>query len=498
MSDPCPSPPWQARELWASLVRRQVTLKNAASFIDPLITLLPRQDLDIQALARTTLLVLASQESTRGLFQQPKPLTMPDLQTWADPSDPAVHLFHLHLRYNLNTSLPLERTCWALLGYALDQLHEPEWWPHQGRILQPLLESLLQQWRRNGGVWPLARQAVRELGGLISQSADSSSPDELPPLQVTDAIESWCHGEPLHRASMEVARFYEMHPYPLWVGLDIAPLVDGLRGHLARAVGPRAVAAIAREPKRILVLGCGTGREALAWAAALPHSRVDGVDLSFTSLSHAKRKAQCLGISNVHWYQEDLLRLPPYFADYDLVTACGVLHHLPDPVEGVQVATRMVRPGGLIKLALYSEHARKPLVRAGGILRSSMAGERSPEVLALARARLIEHLQHDMALSCLLRIQEFFDLEGCWDLFFNPCETSFNLSGVTELLAHASLSFLGFEWDEEFPLRQFRALFPSDPDAVNLKYWACFEARYPQTFLGMFRFWCQRPDLKTF
>jgi len=42
-------------------------------------------------------------------------------------------------------------------------------------------------------------------------------------------------------------------------------------------------------------------------------------------------------------------------------------------------------------------------------------------------------------------------------------------------------------------LQQYRACFPDDPCATNLKNWARFEADNPDTFVGMYRFWIQKP-----
>lgn len=42
-------------------------------------------------------------------------------------------------------------------------------------------------------------------------------------------------------------------------------------------------------------------------------------------------------------------------ASFDVVEATGVLHHLADPVAGLKVLVAMLRPRGLLKLALYSK-----------------------------------------------------------------------------------------------------------------------------------------------
>jgi len=500
MNDSCSISSKQAHDLWVWLVHEPVTQKNAVALINPLLNLLPRQDIETQALARTTVLVLASQDSTKGLFEQPAAiatsgLQMSQLQKWANPSDPAVHLFHLHLRCNLNTSLTLERRCKQLLTYILNQLHEPQWWLREGPGLLALIESLLHQCRRNGGLWPFDQQAMKALEDLVDLEHNAYPMAAVRVISSAQRINSWCCGKPLHPASANVAHFYEQHPYPRWDRLDLSAMADGLRGHLLNAVGSTAMAAVDCEPNRVLVLGCGTGREALAWAAALPQSLITGVDLSATSLDYASQMAQQLGLNNVEWQQEDLLRLSCLSVDYDLVIACGVLHHLPDPAEGLEAATKLVRPGGLIKLALYSAQARRPINQARTMLLDMMGDDPTSEHLAVARAQLIDCIADDPELNPLLRIQEFFDLDGCWDLFFNPCESAFTLPAIEEMLECSFLRFLGFEWDNRHTLTHFRALFPSDRNAVNLHYWTCFEARYPQTFLGMYRFWCQRAAL---
>ena len=49
---------------------------------------------------------------------------------------------------------------------------------------------------------------------------------------------------------------------------------------------------------------------------------------------------------------------------FDLVESSGVLHHMEDPQEGWRILTGLVKPGGLMKIALYSEIARQDVVAA--------------------------------------------------------------------------------------------------------------------------------------
>lgn len=66
------------------------------------------------------------------------------------------------------------------------------------------------------------------------------------------------------------------------------------------------------------------------------------------------------------------------------------------------------------------------------------------------------------------------------------------MAQIRELLAAHGLSFIGFELATPV-LAAYRARFPNDPAMVRLENWQVFEAEQPQTFLGMYQFWVQKP-----
>ena len=117
-------------------------------------------------------------------------------------------------------------------------------------------------------------------------------------------------------------------------------------------------------PARILVAGCGTGRHPIGTARRFPDSSVLAVDLSLTSLAYALRKTRELGIGNIEYRQADLLALGALAERFDVVDCTGVLHHLEDPVAGFRVLRSLLRPGGVMRVGLYSEMARRHVVRA--------------------------------------------------------------------------------------------------------------------------------------
>jgi SAM-dependent methyltransferase len=102
---------------------------------------------------------------------------------------------------------------------------------------------------------------------------------------------------------------------------------------------------------RVLDAGCGTGAT-LAWlaGAVAPDGLAVGIDLSASHL----RTARVALPQNVMLVQADLQRIPLAAARFDLVWSVNTINHLRDPLEGVQVFTRLLRPGGRVALGQSS------------------------------------------------------------------------------------------------------------------------------------------------
>lgn len=289
--------------------------------------------------------------------------------------------------------------------------------------------------------------------------------------------------------SLAVQAQYEESPYPRWLAMA-RPVPESFAARLRRRFPRLDLPAFAWEPLDILVAGCGTGQQPIFTALSLRNVRVLAVDLSRGSLAYASRKARELGAANVEFLQADILDLDRLGRQFAVIEAVGVLHHMESPLDGWRRLTALLRPGGFMYVALYSAIARADVVAARA--RVAALGLRSVARDIRAFRRRLLWGEEGARLAQLDRARDIYDLNGCRDLLFHASERCFTLGEVAGLLAQLGLEFLGFDLDGEVA-RRYAADNPDDPAATDLRRWASFEEANPETFLGMYVFWCRKP-----
>jgi tetratricopeptide (TPR) repeat protein/2-polyprenyl-3-methyl-5-hydroxy-6-metoxy-1,4-benzoquinol methylase len=280
---------------------------------------------------------------------------------------------------------------------------------------------------------------------------------------------------------------YEENPFPRWMRLPAAAGAESLDARLRRLF-PAAPLQPLADPREILVAGCGSGLHSIEIARQFPRARVLAIDLSLASLAYAERKTRELGLTNIEYAQADIMRLGNTGHRFDVVESAGVLHHLADPLAGWRVLVSLLRPGGLMRLGLYSERARHTVVAARDFI-AERGFEPTPQDIRRCRQELVAA---GGEFSPLLAAADFYSMSECRDLLFNVQEHRFTLPQIDAALAGLGLAFLGFDIAPAV-LAVYRELFPDDNAMTDLKNWDRFEAEYPDTFAGMFQFWVQKP-----
>lgn len=291
-------------------------------------------------------------------------------------------------------------------------------------------------------------------------------------------------------ASQAVRAQYEENPYPRWLvpetipPLRVAQVVERLSG--GRLTTRRNFPA---RPK-VLVAGCGTGQQALAAASLYRDGAVLAVDISRASLAYALRKTRELGVGGIEYRHGDILNLASLGRSFDIVECGGVLHHMADPMAGWRVLVNLLRPGGLFRVAVYSETARTQVTSARKLIAELGLGQ-TPDDIRRFRAHIMA-LDSGDPLRDLLDWADFYTLGMCRDLAFHVEEHCFTIPRLAAAIRESGLTFLGFNVPIA-TLARYRQRFPHDATATDLATWEIFERENPATFKHLYQVFMQKP-----
>ncbi len=99
---------------------------------------------------------------------------------------------------------------------------------------------------------------------------------------------------------------------------------------------------------RVLEAGCGVGAQTVTLARNSPNALITSIDISEASVQEARRKTEAAGVTNVHFQQADIFKLPYERDTFDHIFVCFVLEHLSRPVEALQILKNYLKPEGTI------------------------------------------------------------------------------------------------------------------------------------------------------
>ena len=311
---------------------------------------------------------------------------------------------------------------------------------------------------------------------------------EEPYAERTIAAEIPMLGEISDNVSCKVRSQYEKNPYPRWVktlkttkAKSISEICTEANLHLNSESIKNVVA------PAILIAGCGTGQHSIGTASRFSDCKVTAVDLSLASLAYAKRKTAELGVTNLEYLQADILKLDQLDQVFDIIESVGVLHHMNEPMSGWRVLTDLLKPGGLIKIGLYSELARQHIVDVREEITSQNVGTSDVDIRKLRRS-LAE--SNDKSHQLLTEWGDFFSLSMLRDLILHVQEHRFTLPQIKNYLDELGLKFCGF--DNNDTISNFRKLHGEEADIYNLELWHQYEKNNPRAFTAMYQFWCQK------
>jgi len=241
---------------------------------------------------------------------------------------------------------------------------------------------------------------------------------------------------------------YEAYPYPRRDPREEAKrLIVGSPSHI-REIDYWVFGAgrPASRPLNALIAGGGTGDATIMLAQQMTSlgraGQVTWLDRSAAALAIARGRAEARGLSNIAWQQQSLLDLPGSgLGPFDYIDCCGVLHHLPDPAQGLNALLSVLAPGGGMGLMVYAPHGRTGVYMMQDALRR-LAPPHEPPSLRLDIARRV--MKH-MPQTQWLRHNRNFDDHinggdaGLYDLLLNPRDRSYTVPELSALLHEAGL-----------------------------------------------------------
>lgn len=248
--------------------------------------------------------------------------------------------------------------------------------------------------------------------------------------------------------STAVAKLYDTYPFPPEPLLDQAPPGYNWRWHWPSAYS----FCTGRQPPtnrvRILDAGCGTGVGAEYLVHLNPDAQVVAIDLSAGALAVAQERCRRSGAERVTFQRLSLYDADQLPGEFDLINCVGVLHHLPDPMQGIRALAAKLAPGGILHIFVYAALGRWEITlmqQAIALLQGPRQGDYQDGVRVGRQLfatlpetnRLVQQDKQRWALEN--------HRDECFaDMYVHPQEVDYTIDSLFELIEASGLSFLGF------------------------------------------------------
>ena len=265
--------------------------------------------------------------------------------------------------------------------------------------------------------------------------------------------------------SEEVRDFYERMPYP-------APLTN-LDEHIDLYKNPERRRAEfhliwpdkrPRENREILVAGCGTS-QAARYALREPEARITAIDVSETSLRHTRDLQRKYNLQNLELHKLSIESVSELGRSFDLVVCTGVLHHLPDPDEGLRALRDVLRPDGAMRVMVYARYGRAGIYMMQEYCRLLEIHPSASDLRSLAATLDALPKDHPIA-NVLRRASDFRRPEAMADALLHPQDRAYSVPEMYAWLDRCGMSF--GRWVEQAPYLPQCGALAKGPHAARL------------------------------
>jgi SAM-dependent methyltransferase len=215
----------------------------------------------------------------------------------------------------------------------------------------------------------------------------------------------------------------------------------------------------------------------------------------------ARERCQRSGANRVEFHHLSLYDAEQLPGEFDLINCVGVLHHLPDPIRGIQAIASKLAPGGIMHVFVYGELGRweiKLMQQAIALLQNDKQGDYRDGV-QIGR-KLFASLPENNRL--VKREKSRWAMENqrdeCFaDMYVHPQEIDYNIETLFDLIDASGLAFLGFSnpsfWQLERLLGKDPALMERAHSLSNRAKYRLIELLDPE--VTHYEFFLGRPPL---
>ncbi len=312
-------------------------------------------------------------------------------------------------------------------------------------------------------------------------------------IEIAKKLPYWArnHHDDKNSVSLRVQSQYEENPYPRWKDIGFNTASSYQQALLKNFPQLNLSHWQGKDKLNVLVAGCGTGRQAIRLASYFNDLNVIAIDLSGRSLAYATLQAKKYNVENIQFIQADILEFSDFPMLFDIIECSGVLHHMEDPEQGLQSLQQLLSPTGVMKIALYSETARKQVITFRNLIEENKrnTGQDLDQRL-LRQALLMNQIPGDW--SELVNSTDFYSMSNCRDLIFHEQEHQFTTDKISNLLTKNQLDFVGM-----LPTTMAKQVFDEyvgelSSSTNTLHNWEIAENNQHNIFEGMYQFYCRK------
>ena len=193
---------------------------------------------------------------------------------------------------------------------------------------------------------------------------------------------------------------------------------------------------------------------------------ITAIDVSDASLRHTRDLQRKYNLENLELHRLPIERVREIGRSFDLVVCTGVLHHLPDPDDGLRALRDVLRPSGAMRLMVYARYGRAGIYMMQKYCRLLEISVSTADLQGLGGA--LKTLPEDHPISGLLRrSKDFLRPEAMADALLHPLDRAYAVPEMYAWLDRCGMSF--GRWIEQAPYLPQCGVLARSPHALRLE-----------------------------